>query len=148
MTAVRRVRSGGPLVPDLRSWRSALRPWGWRRGLIWEYAFIIVVALVINALDPFREPLGPGSMAAAPGSAQCRDIIGDRFAETETEYVDQGTDCIYRLRPGDTFTTTVTVRNTGSLAPITLLGLPRDPGDATGPATTGSVSVPTGLGLL
>ena len=148
MTAVRRVRSGGPLIPDPRSWYIGLRPWGWRRGLIWEIAFIIVVALVINALDPFGEPLGPGSMAAAPGSVESRDITSDQHEETGTVDVGQDTEYIYRLRPGDTYSTIVTVRNTGPVAPITLLGLPGGPDDTTGAQPPSSLTVPTGLGLL
>jgi hypothetical protein len=116
--------------------------------VIWEIVFIVVVGLVINALDPFREPLSPGSMAAAPGSVESRDISSDRYDETGTVDVSQDTEYVYRLSPGDTYTTIVTVRNTGSVAPITLLGLPRDPDGATGAATPGSVTVPTGLGLL
>ena len=115
---------------------------------MWEIAFIVVVALVITVLDPFREPLSPGSMAAAPGSVESRDITSDPYEDTGTVYGSQDTEYIYRVRPGDTFTTIVTVRNTGSFAPITLLGLPGGPDDTTGAVTPGSVSVPTGLGLL
>jgi len=145
ITAVRRVLSGGPLLPDLRSWP---RPWGWRRDVIWEIAFIVVVALVIYALDPFREPLSSGSMAAAPDAVESREITGDRFDESGTEYVYQDSEYIYRLRPGDAYSTIVTVRNTGTAAPITLLGLPRSLDDTTASGVPGSVSVPTGLGLL
>ena len=81
-------------------------------------------------------PLTPGPLPPRPGSAESRDITDGTFDETGTDYESQDTEYIYRLHPGDTYSTIVSVRNTGPVAPITLLGLPGGPDDTTGATTS------------
>jgi hypothetical protein len=147
VSAIRRVRAGGPVVPPLPSMFPTRRPWSWRRVCVWVIALALIYGIASTAFEPFKDPLTLGLMAAAPGSVESRDSGGVVFDETGAGLED-GTEYIYRVRPGEAFTSIVTVQNRGRVGPVTILGLPRDPGVTTASLLPGSVSVPTGLGLL
>jgi hypothetical protein len=123
------------------------RPWSWRRVCVWVIAVAIIYGIASTAFQPFDDPLTLGSVAAAPGSVESRDAGGVMFDETGGG-LEEATEYVYRVRPGEAFTSIVAVRNGGRAGPVTILGLPRDPGVTTASLLPGSVSVPTGLGLL
>ena len=147
-SAIRRVRAGGPVIPQFPSMLPTRRPWSWRRFFVWAIGLGLIYGIASKAFDPFEDPLMQGSVSAAPGAAETRDGGGVVLFDETGSPPEDGTEYVYRLSPSQTFTNLVTVRNSGRVSPVTILGLPRDPGVTTASLLPGSVSVPTGLGLL
>lgn len=147
---LRRIRSGGPIVPTRADvWRTLT----WRASSVRQVLAYTVPMLGLLALFmavATGDPIVFGS-AAAPGP-EMTELRQDGVSWDETqgpgqEPQDDGQRYIFAMRPGESFSTVVSIRNVWPV-PITILGLARRDGVTTADLLQGADAVENGLGLL
>jgi hypothetical protein len=147
---IRRVRSGGPVIPTRAdAWRALTwRPRTVRQYL--AYAIPVLGLLALFAAASTGDPIVLGSDAApSPELTELRSD-GTWWDETRRPGEQQRTDgqhYIFAVRPGTSFSTVVSIRNVWPVA-ITVLGIERKDGLTTADMLQGADAVENGLGVL
>ena len=153
-TRVRRVRDGALIVKPTGP--SAGRSAGpaTRRGklkVVGQFGLIVVASMVLTSLGSIDPILYGSTGGPGPEVTEVRDGEGTWFDETVEPPEDrlQGAvpNYVFRVQPGDAFSTLVSIRNTWPV-PITVLGLYREGGTTTDMLLAGADAVQNGLGLL
>jgi len=148
--AARRVRAGGPVIPTRHDvWRALT----WRLRTVRQflaYAALMLGLLTLVMLVSAGDPIVMGSFVApGPELSELRDdgAWRDESQPPGDEQRTDGQHYVFARRPGESFSTLVSIRNAWPV-PITILGLLRQDGVTTAGLLEGSDAIQTGLGLL